>query len=267
MPEKPSSCLRRLALLRDRYGGEVASRKSRLLAALEKSSLSMPSEVLRLHEILCFLRAYPDSPKLLMQVERMQQSFARRRDLRRHRAFLTDTGIAGTEIHFRFFAPTAAWLAKRHPRLLHVDWKKLTRRQRLESFLPLLVHYAETPGLDEWDLEVREWVRRLKGSEESDGAFVALRFDALKADSFTRERIYDDLDIPMRLHPGAGTPSRTLARYPASPVVFVRGDISRQRPVLPRDALHRPLAVRDLSRRSAGAIIDLAREAMVTRQR
>ncbi|MCI0408922.1 MAG: hypothetical protein L0191_10210, partial [Acidobacteria bacterium] len=142
MPEKSSSCLRQLAHLRDRYGDELASRKSRLLAVLEKSSLSKASEVLRLHEILCFLRAYPDNPRLLMQVERMLESFAHRRDLRRKRAALADTGIAGTDIRFRFFAPTAAWLAKRYPRRLHVDWEKFTRRQRLEPFLPLLVHYA-----------------------------------------------------------------------------------------------------------------------------
>jgi hypothetical protein len=267
MPEKPSSCLRQLALLRDRYGGGVASRKSRLLAVLEKSSLSKASEVFRLHEILCFLRAYPDDPHVLMQVERMLESFARRKDLRRQRVALSDTGIAGTQTRFRFFAPTAAWLAKRYPKRLHVDWKKLTRQERLESLLPLLVHYAETPGLDEWDLEVREWIRRLKGSDESDGAFLARRFDALKADSFVREKIYDDLDIPMCLDPGERTPSRSQARHPGSPVVFVRGDISRQRPVLPGDALRRPLAVRNLSRRSANGIIDLARAAMITRQR
>jgi hypothetical protein len=267
MSVKTSSCLRQIALLRDRYGDEVAPRKSKLLAVLEKSSLSKAPEVLRLHEILCFLRAYPDNPHLLMQVERMLQSFARRRDLLRQRAALADTGIAGTETRFRFFAPTAAWLAKQYPRQLHVDWKKFKRQQRLESFLPLLVHYAETPGLDEWDLEVRNWVRRLKGSEETDGAFLARRFDALKADSFTRERIYDDLDIPMCLAPGASTPSRTLARHAASPVAFVRQGISRQRPVLPGDALRRPLSVRVLSRRSASEIIDLARAAMITRQR
>ena len=267
MTEKASSCLRQLTLLRDRYGDEVASRKARLLSILEKSSLAKASEVLRLHEILCFLRAYPDHPALLGRVERMLRAFGRRRDLHRHRAALADTGIAGTEIRFRFFAPTAAWLASRYPRRLQVDWKKFARRERLESFLPVLVHYAETPGLDEWDLGIREWIRRLKGSQETDGTFVARRFDALHAGSFVREKIYDDLDIPMRLEPGPGTPSRSLARHPASPVVCVRQGISRERPALPGDALRRPRAVRALSHRSASGVIDLAREAMITRQR
>jgi len=267
MSAKVSSCLRQLAILRDRYGGSMASRKSSLLADLEHSALSKASEVLRLHEILCFLRAYPDSRSVLMRVERMLRGFARRRDLRRHRTTLSDSGILGADIRFRFFAPTAAWIAKRHPRSLRVEWKKFSRRDRLESFLPLLVHYAETPGLDEWDLGVEEWILRLKGKEEADGTFLARRFAALKADSFIRERIYDDLDIPMRLEPGPGTPSRTLARHAASPVVFVRQGITRERPALPADALRRPRAVRDLAPRSADRIIDLAREAMISRQR
>ena len=267
MSAKASSCVRQLAILRDRYGVSIASRKSSLLTELEHASLAKASEVLRLHEILCFLRAYPDNRSVLMRVERMLRGFARRRDLRRHRTTLSDSGILGTDIRFRFFAPTAAWIAKRHPRYLRVDWKKFSRRDRLESFLPLLVHFAETPGLDEWDLGVQEWVLRLKGKEEADGTFLARRFAALKADSFTRERIYDDLDIPMRLEPGPGTPSRTLARHAGSPSVFVRQGITRERPVLPVDALRRPRAVRDLSPRSADRIIDLAREAMVSRQR
>jgi hypothetical protein len=267
MSAKASSCLRQLAILRDRYGDAMASRKSSLLADLEHASLAKASEVSRLHEILCFLRAYPDNQSVLMRVERMLRGFARRRDLRRHRAALSDSGIAGTDTRFRFFAPTAAWLAMRHPRRLRVDWKRFSRRDRLESFLPLLVHYAETPGLDEWDLGVQEWVHRLKGMEEADGTFLARRFAALKADSFTREKIYDDLDIPMRLDPGPGTPSRSLSRHASSPVVFVRHGITRERPVLPGDALRRPRAVRDLSPRSAERIIDLAREAMVSRQR
>jgi len=267
MPVKPSACLRQLARLRDRFGGDVASGKSRLLSLLETSALPKASEVLRLHEILCFLRAYPDNRSLLVRVERMLRDFSRRWDLRRHRAVLSDSGIAGTAIHFRFFAPTAAWLAGRHPRNLEVDWKKIARPDRLESFLPLLVHYAETPGLDEWDFEVQDWVRRLKGREESDGAFLARRFDALKADSFAREKIYDDLDIPMRLDPGPGTPSRTLSRRAASPVVYVRSGISRARPALPADALRRPPSVHAMSRSAASAVIDLARESMISRQR
>jgi len=262
-----SSHLRSLARLRDRFGGDFEKAKLSHLATLAKSRLSRASEVLRLHDCLCFLEAYPDSSRVFSRINRMLEAFPRRPDLLRHRKALSDTGIAGTDIRFRFFAPTAVWLARRWPSMLHVDWRKLKHPERLESLLPLLVHYAETPGLDEWDLGLREWIRILKGKRETDGAFLARRIDGLRGDSFVRESVYDDLDLPMVLISGAGTPSRTRARVPGSPLVFVRRGLSRDRPSLPGDVLRLPLAVRPLENRQARSMIDLARESMVTRQR
>ena len=150
---------------------------------------------------------------------------------------------------------------------ISVDWEKFTRADRLEPFLPLLVHFAETPGLDEWDLGIRGWLRRLKGRNETEAAFLVRRFAALKADPLVREILFDHLDIPLKLLPGRGTPSRTRARHRPSPVVFVRAGLSRRRPALPEDSLRSPLAVREAEPREAGALIDLAREAMITRER
>jgi hypothetical protein len=262
-----SPILRRLARARVHYGGRSSALKSTLLASLERSSLRYPREVLRLHEILCLLRAYPDDAPLLSRVERMLRRFPTRPDLRRHRGWLANTGIAGTEIQFRFYAETALWIALRHPESLLVNWQEFSRAEELEPYLPMLVHYAETPGLDEWDFSVRAWIRRLKGAQEGDGAFLARRFAALKADSFIRERVYDQLDIPLRLLPGKDSPSRSHARLEGSRVHFVRQGISRKRPELPEDLLRRPLAIRPLTPAQARPVIDLAREAMITRQR
>jgi hypothetical protein len=267
LPVKAAALLRRLERLREAFGAEAAARKRDLLAALGTRRLARPSDVARLHEALCFMRAYPDTPALLRRVERMLDAFPRRRDLVAHRDALADTGIAGTEIRYSFYAPTAIWLAGRWQRHLRLDWERFAHPERLESLLPLFVHFVETPGLDEWDFGLRGWLRRLKGPRETGAAFVARRFAALRVDGFTREAIYDSLDIPLRLVPGPGTPSRTRARHAGSPAVCVRGGLERHRPALPADALRTPLAVREVGRREAGALIDLAREAMITRQR
>jgi hypothetical protein len=267
MGERTSALLRRLERLGRTYGDGLPAAKIALLAALKSGRLGRASEVRRLHEILCFLRAYPDSPAVLGKVEGMLAAFHRREDLRRHRALLADSGIAGTEIRFRFFARMAAWLAERWPDCLEVDWTRFSETDRVEPFLPLLVHFAETPGLDEWDLGLRGWLERLKGRRETGAAFLVRRLDSLKADAPTRETVIDHLDVPMRLFPGPGTPSRTRARHAASPVSFVTSQPSRLRPRLPEDALRRPVGVREVGPREAGALIDLAREAMVTRER
>lgn len=267
MGRRASSQLRHLARLAARYGPGDSRAKLDLLGSLGRAGLSAPSEVGRLHEVLCYLRAYPDSPAVLRQVVRMLAGFHRRRDLRRGRAVLADSGIAGTDIRFRFFAPTAGWLARRWPDFLDLDWRRLKKAERIEALLPLLVHFAETPGLDEWDFSLEGWLRRLKGRSGTPGTFLVRRLASMRADSFVREKLYDDLDLPMRLAPGPGTPSRSTAVLPGREVVFVRRAVARARPELPADLLKAPRAVRTIPPGRAGRIIDLARAAMVTRQR
>src|SRR5206468_7323726 len=91
-----AAALRALERIAREYGEWLAARKLALLSRLEGASLPRASDVLRLHEALCFLFAYPDDRALFDQVERMLVAFERRADLRRHAKALADSGIAGT---------------------------------------------------------------------------------------------------------------------------------------------------------------------------
>jgi len=110
--------LRALERSKDQYGAGCAEAKLALLGRLERADLRSARAVRRLHEVLCFLRAYPDDARLLAQVERMLARFPRRPDLKRAREALADTGIAGTAIRYRFFWSTLRWLARRWPERL-----------------------------------------------------------------------------------------------------------------------------------------------------
>ncbi len=232
-----------------------------------RRALPNASQVRRLHEILCFLRAYPDNSVLLARVEMMLASFARRADLAAHRESLADSGIAGTPIRFRFFAPAALWLARRWGARITIEWDRFENRELLERWIPLLALYSETPGIDEYAYDAREWIELMKGPGETDAAFLARRIAALPAGPFVREKLYDELDPPLRLEPGPDTPSRTAARHVPMPVVFQTGPLARSRPDLREEILRPPVSVRAASPREAGRLIDLAREAMVTRER
>jgi len=263
----PLGALRRLEREKLVYGEGGSDRKRALLGVLARRALPRAGDVRRLHEVLCFLRAYPDDAATLARVESMLASFARRPDLRRHRVRLEDSGIAGTDIPFRFFQPTASWLARRHPSHLVIDWDSFKKSDRLVRWLPFLTHEAEVPGLDEYDMDAREWIEILRGPRETGAAFLIRRFDALRVDPFLREFLYDELDPPMRLIPGPETPSRTTARYARSPVVFQSRPLASARPDLLAELRRPPVAVREVPVRDGHALIDLAREAMVTRSR
>ena len=61
------------------------SRDIALLKQLAHTRLGSARAVVRLHEALCFIRAYPDDAAVLVQVQTMLAAFDRRSDLRRHR--------------------------------------------------------------------------------------------------------------------------------------------------------------------------------------
>jgi len=262
-----ATLLDELERLRLEFGGDVAARKCELLDAFRRLQLRTAGQVLRLHDALCFMRAYPDAPEVLQRVEQMLAGFSCRRDLARHRRALADSGIAGTSIAFRFFWPQAQWLASRWGTKLTIVWRDFEGRDRLGNLLPLLTHFSETPALDELAYNTRQWVTRLKGPDESDASFVARRFTALPMDSFAREKLYDQLDPPLRLSPGPDTPSRTSAYMAPARLVFQTAPLTRARPDIAAELRRAPLSVRAVSRAEGQRLIDLARSAMVTRSR
>ena len=266
-PRSPRAALRELQRLRLAFGPNAAARKRRLIHALERARLDSVTAVLAFHEALCFARAYPDDRATLRAVERALVRFARRADLRRHRAALADSGIAGAAIHYRFFAETTKWLARRWPKQLRIEWGELGDAPLLEALLPLLAAFAETPGLDELDYGLRGWIDRMKSDGETDAAFLIRSLERLVPDAFLHEKLVDVMDVPFVLESGHGTPSRTLAVAARAPLAFQRRPLATHRPDLRAEIARPPRSVRALSEREGARLIDLARAAMVTRSR
>lgn len=252
---------------RDHYGAGCAEAKLALLRRLERAELRSARAVWRLHELLCFLRAYPDDAGLLAQVERMLARFAGRADLSRAREALTDTGIAGTAIRYRFFWSTLRWLARRWPERLAIDRSETEVADKLASALPLLLTWAEAAALKELEPPAFAAIDRLRARGESDAAFLARRIAAMPGDAFTREAFHDAIEPTYELNPGPDTPARTRAKHAAAPFAYQREPLRRARPDLREELgrLHR--AVRLVSAREGEQLIELARSAMVTRSR
>jgi len=264
-----NALVRRIDEEKSAYGGDAGNRKLALLKALERRQLPGARAVERLHEFLCYLRAYPDNPAVLALATRMLAGFARRADLRRQRHALADTGIAGTATHYVFFWFTAQWLARRWPGRLRIDWKAFDRKSRsdLEGLLHLLLPYSETPAIDAADMPLRRFLSALKSSEETDAAFLVRRFETIHPSPFGRETLYERIGIPLVLAPGPGTPSRTLAAHETGTPVFQTRPLDRSRPDLLIELKRPPAVIRTPGPREADDLITLAREAMVTRAR
>lgn len=263
----PGNALRRLYGLRQTYCAGASAAKREAMRLLARARLPRAGDVYRLHETLCLLRAYPDDRRVLEAAERILRGFARRPDLRRHAELLADSGIDGTPIHYCFFWPMARWLATRWPERLELDWNEPEFEDRLRSALPQIVPYAEAEALRMSSLSARAALDLLRGRGETDAVFLIRRIEAMPGDAFTREAVHDSIDAAYVLRPGPGGPSRTWAIHRRSPVAFRTEPPSRVRPDLLREILRPPRSVRTASPREGARLVDVAREAMVTRSR
>jgi hypothetical protein len=261
----PKDALAALERRKDRYG-RTADEKLALLKRVARAQLPTAGQVRRLHELLCFLRAYPDDARVLGRVAAMLERFDRRADLRRHREALAYSGIAGTLGWFPFFYPTAVWLAGRWPQALRFDRRDAVAEQSLARALPLLVTPIESAALREARVPGYAAIDRLRGPV-SDATFLIRRVAAMAGDSFTREAFYDNINPSIEVLPAQGTPSRTRTVFPAAPRAWQTGPLRRGRPDLRIELDRPPRSVRPLPARQARELIEVAREALATRQR
>ncbi len=259
--------LARLEALAAEFSPGSATETLVLVRGLEEATLPSATAVRRLHDVLCFLRAYPDDPEVLARVEGALAGFERRPDLRRFRAALDDSGIAGTDIYYTFFAATARWLVERFPDRVTIAWDYLRDGGRLGDRLGLLVAPSESPGLEEYDLGVRGWLARLKGPTETDAAYLLHRWWRLPMTATVREALYEEMQILLRLRAGPGGPARTREKAAGLSRGFQRGPLERTRPDLWRAAAEPPTRVRAVSRAEGARLVMLARDAMISRSR
>jgi hypothetical protein len=259
-----------LAAVAPRFSPLARARKFRLLAQLAERPIGQPALLLRLHEILCFLQAYPDDRGVLDLADRALEAFpARARRLGPAAlARLADSGIAGTTLDYPFGLPFARWLVSRFPEDVEVVWAKYEEGERLEEALGLVVARAEEDAFSEGGLGWRRWLRAARGGRRLTDLQILLElFERAALPEETRDWLFESLELPIRWRlrgPGA---SRTLARLPWPRPFYHRAGMRRSGLHLVRE-VERPLPPpRRAPRPLAESIIEAARLALATRLR
>ena len=264
---KAALTLRSLEQIARRYGAGMAARKRALLAALGDTRGLSSAQLLRLHELLCFLHAYPDDRRIRGQVRRMLLAFHLRADLRRHRDALAGTGIAGTATPYRFFWPTACWIAQQWPGALRLDRDDLDAARAIIDVLPQLLEPVQAEWLRGRRAATLGVLDRLVPRDRTDADFLIGLIVQMPGDDFSREAFGDRLDMSYVLRAGRGTPERTTARIDLAAVRYQTTDLLTGRPDLRAEARRGPLHTRPLRSEDALAVIRLARICMITRER
>src|SRR6267142_1610158 len=251
-----------------RYSPDDQKQKCRLLESLERCAIRHPGTLLRFHEALCFLQAYPDDARVLELVDRALEGFGSRvARLGPAARRLHDSGIAGAALDYPFGYPMARWLAARYPRDVEIAWSRFEDEDRLDETLSLLATAAEGDAFSEGGMGWRRWLRVAKGGRRlSDLAVVLELFERTGLPEETRDWLFESVALPILWRPRGPGASRTLARLPCRRVFFHHGGLDRSAGDLVA-ALRRPPPLVRAPRDRAAAMIEAARVAMATRQR
>jgi hypothetical protein len=188
------------------FGAAAARRKLDILNAIDDSPRIRARDLLALHDLLCFMRAYPDNAQVLARVEAMAAGLRERADA--ESLTLRNTGFPGAAQCYEYSYGTLLRLVRLHPGRLDIAWDELEDEFALHNALVLVVTVGECQGLDDIRVPLQEWVERAK----PDAAMTGLEFvldlferSALRPDD--RAYIYDSCHLRVRFDlatPGTG---------------------------------------------------------------
>ena len=278
-PPTSEKLLERLDELKRPAGARERERLRGALKQAARRDFRDAASLIRFHEILLFLRAYPQDRDLLRQAEQILSSFKGRVDkLRAAGAADFDefaepevSGIAGTSFSAVFGYHIARWLAARHPARVGIEWEGYEDKGQLAAVLPRFIPLLEEEAYVESFYAHRdELLRAARGAERNELAWLLRRFESVNLPDRDVAALYESLRLAVlwRLGDSAATRTRMRRRvrrifYHDAPLV-ARRDVSLARE-LRADAP--PLPLERLTRAEGQRLLDMGRETMAVRYR
>lgn len=266
----PRALVEALAAVAPRFSPEDRKEKLRLLDELAGCQIDEPTALLRFHETLCFLQAYPDDQAVLSRVDRALADFPQRlgRLGAGARGRLHDSGIVGTTLDYPFGFPMTRWLVSHFPRDVEIAWRRFEGGERLDEALSFLVLRAEEDALSEGGLGWRHWLGVAKGGRRlTDLQLLMELLEGKGLSEETRDWLFESLELPILWRLRASAASRTLAKLPWPRPFFQREALRRAGFSFVQE-VERPLpSIRRAPRPLAESLIESARAALATRLR
>jgi len=198
-----------LEYAKNQFGPGTAGKVQRLLRQVGRYQFRDPKLLIRFHESLLFLRAFPQSVSLVPQVEKLLRSFHERveriRELRADMSIFDEfdtSGVAGTTMQDSLNFEAARWLVRSMPQIVEVAWDDYDEERAwgssLPRFIPLLREDADVEANIPW----RCWLDAARGPRR-DIEWLIRQFEQVEIgapDEVDRVRgeLYDSLRIPLR---------------------------------------------------------------------
>ena len=272
--------LERLDELKRPTGARERARLSSVLRQTARRRFTYAESLIRFHEILLYLRAYPQSASLLADTEKILNSFAAR--VERLRAAGADlapfeysnvSGIAGTGFSAVFGYDITRWLAHAHASRVSLAWDDYEEHAHLNLVWPRFLPFFEEDAYVDAHVPFLVWLRAAHRKGESDLAWLIRGFERLPVDDKERAELFEPLKLWVRWELGTSKASRTLMRRPAREIFYhdapllARRDVSLARELDASPSRQGRLPVERLSRDAGERLLAQGRDTMAVRFR
>jgi len=256
-------------------GRGCAARVETLLTALRGARFDDAESLIRFHDALLFLRAFPQSRKVVQLTESLlagigQQVAALRESGADMELFHVEqfSGIAGMDINDTFTYEVARWLAQRYPRHLSVAWDFDDQGRQMAVALPRFIPLLADDSLVEADTPYLDWMGGAAGGEQRILPWLLQLLEDTTQTMLPKTTWYDALKINVSWHLGATPASRTHARRNPREMFFHREPLIRRNQVsLDSEMESSALPIRKLKRREGEELLDMVRDALTVRYR
>jgi hypothetical protein len=278
MSHDPNRLLSQLEAAKGRFDPGHSSRITYLLIQLSRHQLTDPHQLIRFHEALLFLRAFPPAPSLISRIEHLLNTFHQRIEkLRAANADMStfddfDTsGIAGTTMQDVLSFDVARWLTSRIPRNVEIAWDdywddyqaERARGDTWPRFIPFLEEDADVEASIPWS----SWLENARGRQNA-LAWLLSRFAQLPLPAHQRAELYDSLRLPLRWKLENLKLSRTRHWTRPRRVYFHQAPLIQRREVSLAQELSQPTPkLEKLSAAAGESVMQAIREIMVVRYR
>jgi|HubBroStandDraft_4_1064222.scaffolds.fasta_scaffold00224_7 hypothetical protein len=257
------------------YGPGCAGKCERLLARLRGIRLPTVEALIQFHDTLLFLRAFPQSAKVVELADEMLTAVETQ--VRKFNAVAADaaalddesvSGIAGTTIRNTWTYELARWLVERHADAIKPEWDVNEQYRHMATILPNFMPLLADDSFVEADTPYLRWMKAAAGGQQKELGWLLCSFDRLPVARLDRTSLYDALDVNLAWDLSGSEASRTLARRSVSRYFFHDAPLLQRKQVSLADEMaSAPLKLRKLSRAEGAKIIDMARDALAVRYR